>query len=169
MLIILACADNGADTTIDRSFVDTSYLQAVREGKMEDTSDTEHEDDDDEHEEGGPRRSRRATKGQRVQFWKNERPRYVKGRMVGILQAEPTPAKPKRNLKKKKKSSSSKQSKRLFDGSSGDESSDGEATRRKRARKVFPTSQLPSDVTFISRKKVDTFSVWDDVVTAPAK
>mmetsp|Transcript_25517 Transcript_25517/g.43035 ORF Transcript_25517/g.43035 Transcript_25517/m.43035 type:complete len:639 (-) Transcript_25517:6149-8065(-) len=156
--------DNGVDTTTDRSFVDTSYLQALREGKMEDGS---FSDQPEHEEEGGPRRSRRATKGQRVQFWKNERPQYEKGRMVGILQAEPTPAKPKRVVKKKKKSTG-KQSKRLFDGSSGDESSDGDSSRRKKARKAFPSSQLPLDVTFISRKRVDTFSVWDDVVTAPA-
>lgn len=158
--------DNGADTTTDRSFVDTSYLQALREGKMEEGSFSE---EPEPQEEGGPRRSRRVTKGKRMQFWKNERPEYKKGRMVGLLQADPTPAKPTRVIKKKKKRTTSKQSKRLFDGSSDDESSDDGSSTRKKARKPFPTSQLPLDVTFISRKRVDTFSVWDDVVTAPAR
>lgn len=166
-------SDHGNDTTTDQSFVDTSYMQAARAGVVEGNSDTEEEEQPEE--EGGPRRSRRATKGQRVQFWKNERPRYVKGRMVGILQAAPTPLKPPtKRTKTKRKSSSHKQNKRLFDGSSSEESSEddnGGASRRKKSRKVasFPASRLPADVTFIPRKKVDTFSVWDDVITAPTK
>jgi hypothetical protein len=148
-------------------------MQNIRSG--EGLSDSEEEEEEDE---GGPRRSRRATKGQRVKFWKNERPVYVKGKMVGLLQADPTPAKPKTTkvLKKRKKSSSSGvgKKKRLFDGDSSDATSDedGNGTngrRKKQPRKNFPASQLPNDVNFISRKKFDSLAVWDDVVTAPAK
>ena len=165
-------------------------MQAARAGVLDrDREGSQHsdseEEEDEEEEEGGPRRSRRATKGQRVQFWKNERPRYVKGRMVGILQAAPTPVKPvtkrltQQKKKKKNSSGSGKQNKRLFDGGSSSEESSGEdgagrgsgSGRHKKSRKeaAFPASRLPSDVSFISRKKVDSFSVWDDVVTAPAK
>jgi hypothetical protein len=60
-----------------------------------------HSDEDDLGSQGsggpeGVRRSRRVTKGQRFQFWKNERPVYQQGRIIGLLTAEPTPHKPKR-------------------------------------------------------------------------
>ena len=61
------------------------YVQRERE------SDEDYEEED---EDGGPvRRSKRATKGKRFAFWKNERPVYQEGALVGVVQAEATPAK----------------------------------------------------------------------------
>ncbi len=161
---------------MDQSYVDTSYEQAIRAGVREggqDDSGLEVQEEEEDSSAEGPRRSRRATKGQRVQFWKNERPVYVKGKMVGLLQAEPTPAKPKRatqTKQKQKDKTNTKRNKRLFDGDD-DSSTDNESSsnRQKKAKKSFSSSELPKDYNFISRKKFDTFSVWDDVVTAPVK
>lgn len=158
--------DTGADTTLDQSLVDTSYLQAARSGDLDKSSLLELEQDE---EDSGMRRSKRVTKGQRVQFWKNERPRYMRGRMVGMLEAEPTPAKPKRSGATKKKSAKSKQSKKLFEDESDDSFSGGDGGKRISQAKRFPSSQLPKNVKFVPRSKVDSYSVWDDVLTAPMK
>jgi hypothetical protein len=101
------------DTTMDldtsgyspssKEYVDTSFLRATKRGVYQsddDLSPVDRDDDDEEDEReegtGGVRRSRRQTKGKRFQFWKNERPVYVKGKMMGLLVTNPTPAKPKR-------------------------------------------------------------------------
>ena len=58
-----------------------------------------HEDDDEEEdnsEDRNVRRSRRRTKGQRFQFWKNERPVYNQGEIIGFMTANATPLKPKK-------------------------------------------------------------------------
>lgn len=102
-------SDNEGDTTMDldtsysstsKSYADSSFLRAARKQIYEDDDDNEivtgaHSSDDSE-ENRGVRRSRRKYKGERVQFWKNERNIYVKGKMMGRLVANPTPAKPKR-------------------------------------------------------------------------
>jgi hypothetical protein len=87
-----------ADTTVDLDatgysdslggYVDTSYLAAARHGVVNSDSDEggDKEEEEEEGEEtdegdghgGGVRRSRRKTKGKRLQFWKNERSVYMK-------------------------------------------------------------------------------------------
>ena len=67
-----------------------------------------HSDEDDD---GGTRRSRRRTKGQRFAFWKNERPVYQQGEMIGFLTANPTPKKPKRSVKQQNRKYTNKRTK----------------------------------------------------------
>jgi hypothetical protein len=102
--------------------------------------------DDSEDEDDG-RRSRRATKGKRFQYWKNERPVYDKGVIVGLLTAEPTPKKPKIGksilAKRNGKSSSSSSRSKVHNG--GDE-------------EVLPV-KLPTDREY---ETDETLSVWDD-------
>jgi hypothetical protein len=110
------------DTTMDldtsgystsKGYVDTSYLRASKKGVYESDDDEmslgdqEEEGEEEEGSEGGVgvRRSRRKTKGKRLQFWKNERGVYMKGKMMGLLIANETPAKPKRKQSSKKKTS----------------------------------------------------------------
>ena len=54
------------------------------------------EEEQNSEEDGGRRRSKRATKGQRFEFWKGERPIYEKGTLVEIHPPEPTPQKRRR-------------------------------------------------------------------------
>lgn len=54
------------------------------------------------------RRSRRATKGKRFAFWKNERPLYQEGTLVGLIEAQPTPQ--KKSSKNGKRSQTSNRS-----------------------------------------------------------
>jgi hypothetical protein len=114
------------DTTMDldtsgystsKGFVDTSFLRASKKGVFESDEDemslAEGEDDDEEEGSegegrGGVRRSRRKTKGKRLQFWKNERAVYTKGKMMGLLIANETPAKPKPPKRKQKGASKTK-------------------------------------------------------------
>mmetsp|Transcript_20730 Transcript_20730/g.29791 ORF Transcript_20730/g.29791 Transcript_20730/m.29791 type:complete len:650 (+) Transcript_20730:96-2045(+) len=165
--------DDDANTTrdIDSSglsssgYVDTSFMSAARRGLRD--SDEEENDipsDHDSADEQGLRRSRRATKGQRFQFWKNERSVYMRGRMVGLLRAEPTPRKPKRTTKQNNRGRKrSKVSRRLED------SSESEAEQEiHKTEKNLPPPKIPSDIKYIPRDGVTTYSVWDDDISAAA-
>lgn len=128
--------DTSAYST-SKEYVDTSYLRASKKGVFESDDelsvDHEDEDDEDDAESMGIRRSRRKTKGKRLQFWKNERSVYMNGKMMGLLIADPTPAKPKRKRvdtsktsenNKKKKSTLSQLSKKLHTESESDKESE---------------------------------------------
>lgn len=60
--------------------MDTSFMSAARKGVF--SSDEEDEESDHAASEEGVRRSKRVTKGQRFQFWKNERSVYVEVIMI---------------------------------------------------------------------------------------
>jgi hypothetical protein len=83
--------DGEGDSGIDASFI-AKLTSKKRKGGRDDD-----DDDDDEDEFGNKvRRSKRATKGKKLEFWKGERVVYDRGQMIGVLTANPTPAKPKR-------------------------------------------------------------------------
>lgn len=88
--------DDDLDETNTSAFTsESSFLRSAEKSRsFAATDDDEERSSDDE----GVRRSRRRTKGQRFQFWKNERPVYNKGEIIGFMTANPTPAKPKRPL-----------------------------------------------------------------------
>lgn len=91
----IGTTDDALDTTQDwdsssyshatGGYVDTSFMSAARKGVLSsDEEDGEESDgsgqgDSEDDLEGGMhvRRSKRVTKGQRFQFWKNERSVYV--------------------------------------------------------------------------------------------
>jgi hypothetical protein len=76
------------ETDKDESFAsETSYFESLKKKRRPNIEEEEEEDT------GVGRRSKRATKGQRFEYWKNERPVYDKGQMVGLLLALPTPKK----------------------------------------------------------------------------
>ena len=126
----------------ESGFTETTYLAALRNRDVE---------LDEEEEETG-RRSNRVTKGRRFAYWKNERPVYERGQLIGILAAEPTPRKRKHLVKKRAQRSI------LSDEENSDEFV--EPSRKvKKPRRL----QLPSDVSFIAREKGAILSTWDEM------
>ena len=128
--------DTDSDIGGDAGGVNESFLDEVRDKSYV-------EDDDD-----GARRSRRATKGKRFQYWKNERPVYDKGQIIGLLTADPTPKKKSNGGIKKSSSSSSGGVKR-------------DASDKIKRDKAAPV-KLPNDVKFLNDSEAETLSVWDD-------
>jgi hypothetical protein len=143
--------DEGA--TDKSGFTDTSYLDAVRRRRedegQEDGEDTDADDDDDDG--SGPRRSRRATKGQRFAFWKGERPVYESGKLVGLLRADPTPRKAKRRLVR-----NGAKAKKPKIQSENDENIPTEA-----ALQNAPFN-LPKKVKYLGAEAADEMMVWDE-------
>ena len=129
-------------------FTETTYLEAIRNRDV-------GLEDEEEGEEAG-RRSNRVTKGRRFEFWKNERPVYERGQLIGILAAEPTPRKRRHVLKKK--------AQRLI--LSDDEQSNDELMEPRKIKKPRRL-QLPSNVTFIPREKGAILSTWDEMAEEP--
>jgi centromere protein C len=114
------------------------------------------QEEEEEPEDGATRRSGRVTKGKRFAFWKNERPVYNGGQLVGILAAEPTPAKRKLKRRRQKQWSSSEDD---------DEEEKLEMSRGKsKSSRVKPPAKvtLPQDVTYIPPNQFDKMSVWDE-------
>lgn len=105
-----------------KGYVDTSYLRASKKGVFESDDEMSLGDEEDEGDEEvseggiGVRRSRRKTKGKRLQFWKNERGVYMKGKMMGLLIANETPARQKRGHASKKKTQGGESQKRRKTG-----------------------------------------------------
>jgi hypothetical protein len=92
--------DTSGYSPSSKGYVDTSFLRANKRGVYESDDELSVDDEEGEEEEegnsSGVRRSRRKTKGKRLEYWKNERSVYMKGKMMGLLVANPTPVKPKR-------------------------------------------------------------------------
>lgn len=114
-------------------------------------------------ETGQPvRKSRRATKGRRFAFWKNERPLYEEGTMVGVLKAEPTPKKPKngnrgRGRPKKEGGTSRPARSQVQD-------SDEEFAEETAAVPRLPAVRLPSRVNYLHRDECEELEVWDETM-----
>ena len=129
----------------------------------------EEEDDD----EPGARRSRRATKGQRLAFWMGERPVYQKGKMVGVLIADKEPTPPRRPRQRQtgdkrrrslletsgqKRDKTSSPKRRRIGDDDDDDDEDGDGPGRAR----LPAPVLPDGVAYLPREAADELSVWDD-------
>lgn len=119
----------------------------------------ETDEDESEHEEGPTRISKRATKGRRFNFWKNERPKYEDGTLVGLYEAEPTPKKPRRtaNSKTNKRARPTKVEKKLYQ--SDDEDAEWEGDNKK--AKSLPPVKLPAKVRYIDGAKEKVLQTWD--------
>eukprot|EP01039_Chlorochromonas_danica_P007461 gene7461-8248_t len=120
----------------------------------------ESDEDESENEEGATRISKRATKGRRFNFWKNERPKYEDGTLVGLYEAEPTPKKPRRmaNSKaNKKRARPTKVEKKLYE--SDDEDAEWEGDNKK--AKSLPPVKLPAKVRYIDGTKEKVLQTWD--------
>jgi centromere protein C len=129
--------DDLVDSDEDGDDRDRSLLASARKRGV----DYNDSDDDDDDDDDGGRRSRRATKGKRFAYWKNERPVYDKGQIVGVLTAEPTPRKKKSKLNGK-----------------GNGGAGGSRIAVVKEAKLPPVS-LPKDLTFGDSESLD---VWDD-------
>ena len=128
--------DSEGDTSADRSF-----LSEIKKRKNQMDID---DDDEDDEEDTGARRSKRATKGQKFAFWKNERPVYQRGELVGRIAADPTPRKPKKKDERFK------------------------LTKLKKIREnemELPVI-VPKNISYIDREVGDELSVWDDEADA---
>jgi hypothetical protein len=128
----------------------------------------------DEEGGGGSRRSKRATKGKSFQWWKGERVVYDQGQMIGVLTANPTPAKPKTKKPQQRPKTSagakgpkSKGSKSHRDD--GDEEAeaefdfDGASAGASKITKSKPP-KIPKELAsqLIPREVGDELQVWDD-------
>ena len=145
--------DSDSDEEKDASgYADDSFASAVRNKNKRKSAylDDEYEEDDEAYE--GTRRSRRATKGKKLAWWKGERAVYDGGRMVGLLTSNPTPVKKGKLMK----NGNRKVSKRLMDNSDDEEES---TSLGKRETPVV----LPTDVLYLSRNVGDELFVWDEV------
>mmetsp|Transcript_23386 Transcript_23386/g.38962 ORF Transcript_23386/g.38962 Transcript_23386/m.38962 type:complete len:829 (+) Transcript_23386:30-2516(+) len=123
------------------------------EEEQDDSNDDSYENDEDH--DPGVRRSRRATRGRRFEFWKGERPVYQEGTMVGLLTAAPTPAKSQRTRlrltnKKRNRVKSGSSSSHSRDDDQGDDAAE------------LPPVRLPSNVSYLDRADCDRLVVWDD-------
>jgi hypothetical protein len=82
--------DEEGETDMSGFSPEDSFLESARKKKFLLDDQTDEEDVED----GIPvRRSRRATRGVRLAFWKNERPLYKRGEFVGLEPVKPTPKK----------------------------------------------------------------------------
>jgi hypothetical protein len=162
--------DDDDDTDEETNHIDDSFIQkAVKAKSKKRYLDDDDEDDDDAGDDGPPgvRRSRRATKGQKFEYWKGERTVYQAGKLVGVLHALPTPAKSKPKAKAKPKAKSNGQSqkgvKRAAASDDDDEEAEFESSPNKRGRGgKEPTFKVPSGLKLIPRETGDELSVWDD-------
>lgn len=127
----------------ESGFTETSYLDAIRQKDV-------HLDDED-----AGRRSSRVTKGRRFAFWKNERPVYEGGQLVGILAAEPTP--------RRRPNGKRRRPYRELDSDEDHSDEHMEINKIKRNRRL----QLPSDVVFLPREKGAILSSWDENAEEP--
>ena len=118
-------------------------------------------EDSDEDDDGGMRRSRRATKGKKMAWWKGERAIYNKGTMVGLLTAVPTPVNQKKRTLKKVSKADKKSVKKALDESSDEEEADFTSRSRKRIKSEAPI-MLPDDIEYMKRGEADEISIWDD-------
>mmetsp|Transcript_18619 Transcript_18619/g.17945 ORF Transcript_18619/g.17945 Transcript_18619/m.17945 type:complete len:798 (+) Transcript_18619:113-2506(+) len=176
--------DEGGD---DSGFVeDTSFLKAIKDRNLNDgdrrdsrastDQEEEEEEEDEEAEEdrrNGMRRSSRITKGQRMAYWRGERPVYQKGKMVGILKADKTPAKKARPVAgKKRKLTSLERSGTKSDHTDSEDEENGKnrskkGKNQKRGGKIVYDEEegdivLPTDFAYLEREIADELSVWDD-------
>lgn len=142
-------SESEEEATMDDSgfTTDDSLVRSAMKRVYRDDSSDEDASVDSEEERNGPcRRSKRQTKGQKFQFWKNERAVYDRGSMIGFLQAEPTPKKPKRATKA---------------GQRG-----GGATKKLKFSKEYeePVKPvvLPKGVKYLERDSVEELNVWDE-------
>jgi len=145
---------NDSGFTTDDSLVRSAMKRPYRE----DSSEDEHSDDSEEERNGPCRRSKRQTKGQKFQFWKNERAVYDRGSMIGFLQAEPTPKKPKRGGARGRPAGGNGTGKHL------------KFSKEEEGEPEQPVA-LPRGVNYLDRSAVEELNVWDetkdDVVDAP--
>jgi hypothetical protein len=142
----------GHDSFNASEYAEDSFASALRTKRK-----SHFPDDDDEEANEGTRRSRRATKGKRVAYWKGERNIYEGGRLVGLVTANPTP---KKMTGKLMKNGSNKTSKRLMADSDDDEDT---AFLVKREAPIV----LPSDVQYLSQDEGDNLLVWDGTTQKP--
>lgn len=141
--------DEGEHSINESGFTtDDSLVRSAMKRKYRgDSSEDEHSMDSEEEKYGPCRRSRRQTKGQKFQFWKNERAVYDRGAMVGFLQAEPTPRKPKRGTGSRRGGKGPKKQLKFQ-----------ESENTEPEQPVV----LPKGVKFMDRKNIDELEVWDE-------
>ncbi len=139
----------GTDSEDDGYAHDSFVSMRKRKHGLNDIEADEEEEEDEAYE--GVRRSRRVTKGKKLAWWKGERPVYDGGRMIGLLTANPTPAK-----KQKGKTAN------------GGSSFDNQGVRRRltaddnfRLIKAETPVVLPDGVSYLSRNRGSELQVWD--------
>jgi hypothetical protein len=135
------------------------------------SDDDEPEYEEDEDDEPNARRSRRATKGMRFAFWKNERPIYEEGVLVDVVHAEPTPKKPRRAPRANNKSSKSVKRKLTMPQSSSDEGEPSSKRHRKGVEEGVDEEEeevsVPDNVSFLEPTTHETLQIWDDYYDRP--
>ena len=132
-------------------YAEDSFASAIRKRKQYfDDDDEEEEEEEEEDEIGGSRRSKRVTKGKKLAWWKGERPVYDAGRMIGLLTANPTPAKKTKSGRGPK------------GGTKVTKYDEGELSIVKHEEPIV----LPQEVEFIGREQGEELSVWDDVANS---
>lgn len=165
--------DDGTDEEggNDMSFAsESSFIRALHNRKDKkrkskagidddnDVNELEHEEEEEEEREeeaGNVRRSRRAHRGQRFQFWKNERPVYQQGTLVGHLVAPPTPISA---ASSRAKATRSKTPKNKTKASKDKDKSKGSVNETE----PLPLVVLPRSVQFEDRGNGGSLRVWND-------
>lgn len=144
----------GVQKLVTKKVTKLSELENL--GPSSDSESVTSESESEAEAGGGLRRSRRATKGRRFAFWKGERPLYEQGTLVGLLQADPTPAKKTAKRGREDK----RDNKRKYKTSSTDHDRDSYSDELP----PLPPSKLPKDLKYIPRTDVDRLAVWDEVL-----
>lgn len=136
-----------------------SFLESARKKRLILDDQTDEEDVED----GVPvRRSRRATRGVRLAFWKNERPLYKRGQFVGLEPVKPTPKKITKPRKRLIKNSDQTSRSNRAMGSWRNDDDEEEEDETGAAAPV----RLPDDRDFLDRDSVTACNVWDDFTGA---
>jgi len=132
----------------DDEGAEQSFLQSATKRRAED-GDYDDDDGDDDDDDGYGRRSKRATKGKRFQYWKNERPVYNQGQIVGLLTADPTPKKKAKPGANAGKAGALRKARPTATGYEVDS-------------EEMPPVRLPSDIQYLDSGEDEELMVWDD-------
>lgn len=163
-------SSEGTDEADDSFASETSYFESLQNRHKrksgagmtdeESGSDASEEAEDEEADDGRVRRSRRATKGQRFAFWKNERPVYDGGDMVGLLMALPTPD--------KKRGQQAQGQKTMLVAAAARKRSRGKKRMFSDEEMELPPVVLPVNVAYLDRADPSSqkLQVWDEPTTS---
>lgn len=144
-----------------------SFLESARKKKFLLDDQTDEEDVED----GLPvRRSRRATRGVRLAFWKNERPLYKRGEFVGLEPVKPTPkktTKPRSRLMKNSDKTGGQSSKTI--GSWRKDNNNDDDINNDNDDTPAAAVRIPSNREYINRDTVLNMDIWDDFKGTPTE
>jgi len=131
---------------------DDSFIQSLKK-----KSSTMEEDDSDYSIDESSRRSKRVTRGKRFEYWKNERPVYDQGEMVGLLLALPTPKKSNKTRANSKQQTSKTKLIKL-----ADKQIDKQIDRRLDSQSDDRPVKIPRNIKILNKDESEELLIWNE-------